>query len=382
MRPRPINAFTLIELLVVIAVIGVLSALLLPALSAVMSSVRRSQCANNLRQIGVAILAYHQTDGAMPLNMVGPGLPTTSAAGASCTSGLTSWKARLLPYLEQKSLYDLINFDVTTGARCDAAMNDIWRGDYLRIESSHPNATVAQAVVSVFLCPADGFGQETNMGGAWPANDNYAANFGWPPNATGTNGERGTSVELPYNGVLSIAAPNAKLAPKWHPYGGVSLRDVTDGVQHTALVSERVIAQSAFPVNGEPPTDDRQHLVHSVDHWNLQPRTLAQVVAGCRRHLRTPEYLQGSMAGQAWISGAPMAGAGYMHVMAPNGASCMNYQGHLYGDWMSAASSYHGGGVNVLFCDGHVDWVDQSVSIEIWWSLGSRNGGESTASRL
>ncbi len=102
------NGFTLIELLVVIAIIGLLAALLLPALGAVMASVRRSQCANNLRQIGVAMLAYHQTDGVMPLNMVGPGRPTSSAEGASCTSGLTSWKARILPYLEQQGIYDLI----------------------------------------------------------------------------------------------------------------------------------------------------------------------------------------------------------------------------------------------------------------------------------
>jgi prepilin-type N-terminal cleavage/methylation domain-containing protein/prepilin-type processing-associated H-X9-DG protein len=376
------RGFTLIELLVVIAVIGLLAALLLPALGAVMASVRRSQCANNLRQIGVAMLAYHQTDGAMPLNMVGPGRPTSSSSGASCTSGLTSWKARILPYLEQQGVYDLINFDVTTGARCDATLNDIWRGDYIRIESDHPNATVAGVKVSLFLCPADGHGPETNMGSAWPANDNYAANMGWPPNATGLQGERGASVELPYNGVISIASPNSTLAPKWHPFSGVSLRDVTDGVQHTAMVAERIISQSSFPVTGEPPTDARQQILHSIDHWNLQPRTLPQVVAGCRRHLRTPEYLQGSMTGQAWISGSPMAGAGYMHVMPPNEISCMNYEGHLYGDWMTTASSNHSGGVNILFCDGHVDWVSASVDIEIWWSLGSRNGGETSASRL
>lgn len=376
------SGFTLIELLVVIAIIGLLMALLLPAMGAVMNTVRRSQCANNLRQIGVAVLAYQQADGSFPLNMVGPGRPGASAEGAFCTSGLTSWKARLLPYLEQKGLYDLINFDVTTGASCDAKLNDIWRSQYVQISSTHPNATVASVKVSVFLCPADSFGLETNMGSAWPANDNYAGNMGWPPNATGSRSERGWSIDLPYNGVMGIAAPNPALAPKWHPPGPVTPRDITDGVQHTALVAERLIAQSSFPVSGNPTDDARQQIVHSIDHWDLQPRTLSQVVAGCKRHFRTPEYLQGSMTGQAWISGSPLAGAGYMHVMPPNGVSCMNYEGHLYGDWMTTASSNHQGGVNILFSDGHVDWIDQSIDIEIWWSLGSRNGGESAASRL
>ncbi|MBY0586929.1 DUF1559 domain-containing protein [bacterium] len=376
------SGFTLIELLVVIAIIGMLMALLLPALGAVMDSVRRSQCANNLRQIGVAVLAYQQSDGSLPLNMVGPGRPGSSAEGANCTSGLTSWKARILPYLEQKELYDLINFDVTTGARCDAKLSDISRSQYVQIASTHPNATVASVRISVFLCPADSFGPETNMGSAWPANDNYAANMGWPPNATGLRAERGSAIDLPYNGAISIAAPNATLSPKWHPTGPVTHRDMIDGVQHTALVAERLIAQSAFPVMGDPTNDPRQQIVHSIDHWDLQPRTLAQVVAGCRRHFRTPEFLQGSMTGQAWISGSPLAGAGYMHVMPPNGVSCMNYEGHLFGDWMITASSNHRGGVNILFCDGHVDWVDQTIDSEIWWSLGSRNGGESTASRL
>lgn len=367
------RGFTLIELLIVVAIIGLLAAVLLPAVGSVVGSARRAECASNLRQLGTAVAAYLQSHGSYPLNIVGVGRRTEDGV---CTTGLMSWKAYLLPFLERSDLYDQINFDVTMGMRCNVGNNDLWTGDYAWIAADHPNATVANAVVEVFLCPSDGWRPETRMGGAQPANDNYAGNFGWPPQATGLAGERGQGTNLPYNGVFSLSAPAS--AATWHPRQGVTDRDVLDGLQHTAFIAERLIARSNFPMSGPIPKKEWELMVHNGDHWNLKPRTLPAIVRSCRQHLKTPDYNQGVYTGQAWISGWPLAGAGYMHVMPPNGAGCFNYQGHAQGDVYGTASSNHPGGVNILLGDGHVTWLDDSIDVQIWWSLGSRDGGEVT----
>lgn len=367
------RGFTLIELLVVMAIVGVLVALLLPAVQSARAAARRAQCTNNLKQIGLAIHSYLATQGAFPLNTVAPGV---HGGGDRCGAGLLSWRAMILPYMEQQPIYEWINLDVTTGSRCNVGDPDLWLASYIWIESTHPNATAATTVISTFLCPSDGWMNETRMGSANPANDNYAANFGWPPNVTGLEGERGGGITIPYNGVISIASPDpAKPAP-WHPRQSVVERDITDGLSHTAMVAERIIARSNFPISGTIPTDRRQHVVHNPDHWDLTPQTLPQLVKGCAKHFKTPDYNFGATFGQAWISGSPVAGAGYMHVMPPNAQSCVNYQGHLQGDWFLTGSSEHPGGLNVLLADGHVGWFDNSLDVAVWWRLGSRNGGE------
>src|SRR6476620_10770754 len=101
------NAFTLAELLVVIAIIGVLIALLLPAVQMAREAARRIQCANNLKQIGLALHNYETALGALPMAMVlsGSGNTTTSTSGWSA-------QARILPYLEGTNLYNAANLSL------------------------------------------------------------------------------------------------------------------------------------------------------------------------------------------------------------------------------------------------------------------------------
>ena len=115
MRPRVQRAFTLIELLVVIAIIGVLISLLLPAVQSAREAARRSQCINNLKQIGLAMHNYHQALDTFPQGKS----QSADAAGYSDKqyAGWTEWSAQaeLLPYIEAGTQYNAINFDYCGG---------------------------------------------------------------------------------------------------------------------------------------------------------------------------------------------------------------------------------------------------------------------------
>ena len=146
------RAFTLIELLVVIAIIAVLIALLLPAVQSAREAARRAQCTNNMKQIGLAVNNYESTNGAIPPSATfagsNPGLQNYQDQGVLC---------RVLPYLEQNSDYNSINF--TYGVRgvwpgtngwSDPGGDDNWSGDWGR-----SNKTANTTYVSAFLCPSD-----------------------------------------------------------------------------------------------------------------------------------------------------------------------------------------------------------------------------------
>src|SRR3954452_21454853 len=134
------RGFTLIELLVVIAIIAVLIALLLPAVQAAREAARRASCVNNLKQIGLGLHNYHQANDCFPSG----GLKTYSPNNNPTLPANTSWSAqsRLLPSLEQQSLYNAANFSIGVDAN-----NDKWQ--------TAMNSTVSITRLSVFLCPSD-----------------------------------------------------------------------------------------------------------------------------------------------------------------------------------------------------------------------------------
>ncbi|HLW67709.1 MAG TPA: DUF1559 domain-containing protein [Gemmataceae bacterium] len=181
MFPRKRCAFTLIELLVVIAIIAILIGLLLPAVQKVREAAARTQCQNNLKQIGLGLHNYHSAYGYLP-----PG---------SNSNGFTVL-ALLLPFVEQDNLYNQINFNVS-------ANNPI-------------NAGPTGTMVKIFRCPSDRTALTPNGQGG----NNYFANYGTEPfffqNSTIANG------------VFALR----------EPHGGIRLTDITDGTSNTAAFSE------------------------------------------------------------------------------------------------------------------------------------------------
>ena len=194
------HAFTLVELLVVIAIIGVLVALLLPAVQAAREAARRSQCMNNLRQVGLAMQLHHDAKGGLP------------GGAKGCCGG--TWANFILPYMEQG------NFAKT------------WvPGLY----TSAANARFMGTRIEGFTCPSDEPNSPTLTAGVPMANHNYAANHG--------NTVYG---QHDFQGVQFLGAPFGNIDPpeKQTPAGSraylpeVNYKDISDGLSNTLLVSE------------------------------------------------------------------------------------------------------------------------------------------------
>src|SRR4051794_5568988 len=190
---RERRGFTLIELLVVIAIIAVLIALLLPAVQAAREAARRSQCVNNLKQIGLAIHNYEQTNGAFPSG----GLPAAASVLNPATTlyGVWSAHARFLPFMEQTTIYNSINFAFRG------------RGDGTNAEPQQSTAFTAR--ITTFLCPS-----RTPPSGTWYTKV-YAANSYFA--STGSSIMwRGDQTNKPNGMFMDSGQPTA-------------IRDVTDG---------------------------------------------------------------------------------------------------------------------------------------------------------
>ncbi len=158
-RRAPRRGFTLIELLVVIAIIAVLIALLLPAVQAAREAARRIQCTNNLKQIGLAIHNYHSTSDVFPMGCSSGIYDTSMVYNAKQN---LSAHAAMLPYLEQKQIYDAINFNFG----CEDASNAY---------CYQVNATGTNAQIKAFLCPSDPLAGAPDHNNTTNTNNYYAS---------------------------------------------------------------------------------------------------------------------------------------------------------------------------------------------------------------
>jgi prepilin-type N-terminal cleavage/methylation domain-containing protein/prepilin-type processing-associated H-X9-DG protein len=358
MGSRTRRGFTLIELLVVIAIIAVLIALLLPAVQSAREAARRSQCVNNLKQIGLAIANYEGANGAYP---------------AGDMPWWTEWSAHtmLLPYVEQQALFNSINFASTRPFNGTALMHD-----------GIVNSTAEYTIIGTFLCPSD----QNRLTSPWGPN-NYMANAGAAPNSF-YGGDGNGDVSDGANGLMS--GPFIFTGVDNGQHGkAVKVADVADGLSNSAAFSERVKAIGT-KAGGNSPFDTMKPTASLTNANSLgfipmrggletTPQLFYQK---CSQNPPKPSalghdmavQLDGEISGASWSAGL-LDATRYNHVMPPNTWSCRAGVLAAY-----VASSRHSGMVNVLFLDGSVRAVKQTINLPTWWALGSRSGGEIVAS--
>ncbi|HMO12606.1 MAG TPA: DUF1559 domain-containing protein [Pirellulaceae bacterium] len=363
------RGFTIIELLVVVAVIGILMAILVPAIHQVRESARRTNCASNLRQIGTAVSNYHSVHRHYPVNQIGYGVPVT---GGGRGPGYYSWLVPLLPHMDQDNVFKAFNLNVNNSNGGD----ELGQFVRFRIDDAHPNAMAVSSTIPSFLCPSDSPGKDnTVFGTANPAPGSYVSNAGWPSYATGIAGERATPGI--FNGVIPLVHPS--FPPNWRGKPRIGVRDVSDGLSNTTLASERMIqtGMSAAEINNGDPRLQVRHLLN----WTETLGEIVNQMTSTHAHVQQSAYM-----GRAWASGSPWAAPFFMHVMTPNTASgyynsqAATTQGTDFGDFVVTPSSFHPGGVNVVMVDGSTKFVADFVDPQIWWAVGGRTDGIINAS--
>lgn len=345
---------TLVELLVVIAIIGVLVGLLVPAVQAAREVARRLQCANNLRQLGLAVHSYSAAAKFFPpgrLVAVSPSDNLTASANANATTGngsCFSAFAYLLPQLDQGMIYEQVNF--SSGP--DTAAND------------------AMSIIQppVFLCPSDNGVRNLAQGTGFAGVTNYVLNTGttFPVSPRNPNG-------IPVTGIFF---ENSR----------TRFADIIDGTSQTICISEQVLSD----------LNDKSNV---AGNWNgAIPSTGFVLTTGNNNTNNGPElllYPQDCVSGNRLqltrgnriLYGAP-GHTMYNHVRGPNDlqidcrGGLPHSQRNVY--WWSrlthniAAHSKHIAGLQSLYCDGHVQFIPSSVDLTVWRGLGSRGTGEVT----
>jgi prepilin-type N-terminal cleavage/methylation domain-containing protein/prepilin-type processing-associated H-X9-DG protein len=308
--------FTLIELLVVIAIIGVLIALLLPAVQAAREAARRAQCTNNLKQLGLAMHNYIDAVGTLPM---GRNLPTSDSY---------SPLARMLPQMEQVQLQGALNFNLG------------W--------SAPANSTAYGVTISSFLCPSD---PRSQLPAGW-GGTNYRSN-------------EGTSVAMWYGSSDTTGVNKGVLAPNglFFALEPIRLAEISDGTSNTAAFSEHL--------KGDFDNTIATELADTF--WpQTYPANADEAVAQCRAfNWRDLSFQRVSDVGAPWAYGYHST-TSYWHSGPPNSRSCMFPPSRI----MTTATSQHPGGVNVGLADGSVRFVKSTVNINAWRALGTRNGSE------
>ncbi|MGQ0635390.1 MAG: DUF1559 family PulG-like putative transporter [Planctomycetaceae bacterium] len=320
---RSHRGFTLIELLVVIAIIAVLIALLLPAVQQAREAARRSQCKNNLKQLGLALHNYHETHSAFPQGSILDKTPGTVATTRAFESQW-AWSVMILPFLDQAPLYSALN----PGPRK-------FKDDLL----DPVTLPLLSTPLSVYLCPSD-IGPEVNQNRPFIAGKTTASILngitGLPQNClVGKSNYPGSNGNINSDGIFDSGSNKV-----------VRIRDVTDGLSNTLLVGER-----STPADPRAPSP-----ANTQGHW-------AAVWPGSE--------LVGDGITNIWA----LCGITFYKMNTSDGC------GLALADPKQAYGSMHVGGAQFLLCDGSVRFIGENIARTCngatapWNALGRKDDG-------
>ncbi|MBN1393825.1 MAG: DUF1559 domain-containing protein [Pirellulales bacterium] len=320
LSPFPsLRAFTLIELLVVITIIGVLVALILPAVQAAREAARRANCSNNLKQIGLALHAYHDARGSFPpgnIQRTAGNCPGMEEPGLSYSTRFGNWMIAILPYIEKNALYDGYDFSHNN----ESAENESFR----------------EATVSTYLCPSDYTADGPIVpasGPAFVAGAKYAPGSYRAVTGKSVDGLNYLDSEMMYEYERRLRGP-IHVAGVWG-YGCETLAHVRDGASNTLLVGEHATATNP---------GRRTFWAYSFAYY-------AQSGVAAQERILWADYDRCAEAG----------GPGLEH-------PCKRGWG-----------SFHPGGLHFLLCDGTVHFISTSVNMELLADLATIAGGEIAA---
>jgi prepilin-type N-terminal cleavage/methylation domain-containing protein/prepilin-type processing-associated H-X9-DG protein len=362
------NGFTLIELLVVIAIIAVLISLLLPAVQSAREAARRTQCNNNMKQIGLALHNYHDTNGSFP-----PGGVEWSAAAGPWTGNQTkmSWRALILPYMEQGNLYNSVNVMVSMDGSFAAG-------------NPGQMFTAWMTVASVWLCPSDGKNGDGLLPW-WDGGNNptgQAAGLGSPPINPATKQAATVIAVSNYAGSYGDNYAGGPLCggclPWESPWPATKLPPGQPQIGYLGWWG------SKYDANGNI---DGGILRGFFDYQTLNIATLASVTDGTSNSIIVGEVLPvQTIDSNFWNENGGTAGTtipiNFNSNTVPaadptcNGQWSTGVLGCRFGAASKGFKSMHPGGANFVFADGSVKFLKSSISIATYCALGSRNGGE------
>jgi prepilin-type N-terminal cleavage/methylation domain-containing protein/prepilin-type processing-associated H-X9-DG protein len=316
------RGFTLIELLVVIAIIAVLIALLLPAVQAAREAARRTQCVNNLKQLGLAIQNYHDTVGTFPI-----GVQNGTNCGNPNGCPRRTWATSLLPFVEQGVMSNANNFST----------------DFYQLA----NTTVGLVEINVYNCPSDSGNLNTEPGGNSGFNrvkGNYVANWGSASYQQDTGNNPVSTPVVTGSNVASVAYMTAPFTFA-KSYGITAMRD---GTSNTLSFAEVINPDpSTTAINGQ--TADHRGDIYNDDFNCAQFETYTPPNATLPDQMNS-YCIYPYQTNPPCISGT-----------AP---------------YLNAARSYHSGGLNAALCDGSVRFFKNTININVWRALSTMKGGE------
>ncbi|ADG69305.1 protein of unknown function DUF1559 [Planctopirus limnophila DSM 3776] len=342
------RGFTLIELLVVIAIIAILIALLLPAVQQAREAARRTQCRNNLKQLGLALHNYHDTFGMFAPRQAGPGIPLGGQPESHLRSRI-SGMVSLLPYLDQTPLYQQIQ----TGTQVPWAGGTYWVRD-----------------LPAIMCPSDTLSGPP--AGGLIGRYNYMFCSGDSISSSGGNGSSATPIVVQSRGMFGSLVC----------YG---VRDALDGTSNTIAMAE-----------GVRPTGTNTRGMVSATAGIANPAACTALFDRATGTFPGGGWTGDTSWGYRWGDGGGFFN-GFTTAIAPNGPSCTQNAGHSHWNGtVNTAGSRHTGGAHALMTDGAVRFISENINTGdqsaawmgstaggpspygVWGALGSRAGGETT----